>query len=109
MAKKAKKTVKAKKTGIKRKKTAAKSVVKKKMVKSKPAKAKKVTAAKKSRSAAKVSKPKRKSVAPRKLRAKNLHPGMMGDGTEEQNLNQTGNPGARIAQEEIDAAFKKPN
>ena len=36
------------------------------------------------------------------------HPGMMGDGTEEQNLNQTGNPAARIKKDEVDAAFKKP-
>ncbi len=35
------------------------------------------------------------------------HPGMMGDGTEEQNLGQTGNPGARIKKEEVDAAFAK--
>ena len=33
------------------------------------------------------------------------HPGMMGDGTEEQNLNQPGNPGARIKKDEVDAAF----
>ncbi|MDO8353661.1 MAG: hypothetical protein Q7T14_09375 [Aestuariivirga sp.] len=109
MAKKAKKTVKAKKAGTKRKKITAKSVAKKKVAKSKLTKAKKVTAAKASRPAVKVSKPKRKSVAPRKQQAKNLHPGMMGDGTEEQNLNQTGSPGARITQDEIDAAFKKPS
>lgn len=109
MAKKAKKTVKAKKTIAKRKQTAAKSAAKKKVAKSKPAKSKKVTAAKKSRSAVKTSKPKRKSVALRNQQAKNLHPGMMGDGTEEQNLNQTGSPGARITQDEIDAAFKKPS
>jgi len=41
------------------------------------------------------------------------HPGMMGDGTEEQNLDQRGNPGARIEEDELDAAFgnkapKKP-
>jgi hypothetical protein len=36
------------------------------------------------------------------------HPGMMGDGTEEQNLNQPGNPQARIKQGEVDAAFAKP-
>ena len=36
------------------------------------------------------------------------HPGMMGDGTEEQNLNETGNPAARIKKGEVDAAFKKP-
>ena len=35
------------------------------------------------------------------------HPGMMGDGTEEQNLNQPGVPGARITQEDVEAAFKK--
>ena len=33
------------------------------------------------------------------------HPGMMGDGTEEQNLNQPGNPSARITQDEVQAAF----
>ncbi len=36
------------------------------------------------------------------------HPGMMGDGTEEQNLGQTGNPGARITEDEVKDAFKKP-
>jgi hypothetical protein len=109
MAKKAKKTVKAKKAGAKRKQTTAKSAAKKKAVKSKPVKAKKIAAAKKSRSVVKVSKPKRKSVAPRKQQANTPHPGKMGDGTEEQNLNQKGDPGARINQEEIDAAFKKPD
>jgi hypothetical protein len=34
------------------------------------------------------------------------HPGMMGDGTEEQNLGQPGNPAARIKKDEVDAAFK---
>ena len=38
--------------------------------------------------------------------AKVSHPGMMGDGTEEQNLNEPGNPGARITKDEVDAAFK---
>jgi hypothetical protein len=33
------------------------------------------------------------------------HPGMMGDGTEEQNLNQPGNPSARITRADVDAAF----
>ena len=33
------------------------------------------------------------------------HPGMMGDGTEEQNLGQPGNPAARIKKDEVDAAF----
>jgi hypothetical protein len=34
-------------------------------------------------------------------------PGMMGDGTEEQNLGQSGNPAARIKKDEVDAAFAK--
>jgi hypothetical protein len=37
------------------------------------------------------------------------HPGMMGDGTEEQNLNEEGDPSARIDRTEVEAAFgKKP-
>ncbi|WP_213740608.1 hypothetical protein [Bradyrhizobium sp. dw_411] len=35
------------------------------------------------------------------------HPGMMGDGTEEQNLDQHGDPKARIKKDEVDAAFAK--
>ncbi len=35
------------------------------------------------------------------------HPGMMGDGTEEQNLGQKGNPEARIKKDEVDTAFAK--
>jgi hypothetical protein len=35
------------------------------------------------------------------------HPGMMGDGTEEQNLDQSGNPASRIKKDEVDAAFAK--
>ncbi len=35
------------------------------------------------------------------------YPGMMGDGTEEQNLDQPGNPAARIGQDEVDEAFGK--
>jgi hypothetical protein len=35
------------------------------------------------------------------------HPGMMGDGTEEQNLGQRGDPAARIKEDEVDAAFNK--
>lgn len=37
--------------------------------------------------------------------ASDPHPGMMGDGTEEQNLGQPGNPEARITAEEVEAAF----
>ena len=33
------------------------------------------------------------------------HPGMMGDGTEEQSLGQPGQPGKRITQEEVEEAF----
>jgi hypothetical protein len=40
-------------------------------------------------------------------RAKVAHPGMMGDGTEEQNLGERGNPGARIKKKEVVAAFGK--
>ena len=36
-----------------------------------------------------------------------MHKGMMGDGTEEQNLNQPGTPGARIEKDEVTAAFEK--
>ena len=38
---------------------------------------------------------------------KKPHPGMMGDGTEEQNLNQPGMPEARITQEDVEIAFKR--
>jgi hypothetical protein len=36
----------------------------------------------------------------------NDHPGMMGDGTEEQNLGQAGDPSARITEDEVKAAFE---
>ena len=42
-----------------------------------------------------------------KKRAKVAHPGMMGDGTEEQNLGERGNPAARIRKKEVVAAFGK--
>jgi hypothetical protein len=42
---------------------------------------------------------------PQDTKKKIDHPGMMGDGTEEQNLNQPGNPAARIKKEDVDAAF----
>ena len=107
MAKKAKKTVKTKKAGPKRKQVTAKSTAKKKVAKSRPAKAKKSTAAKTRRTAVKVSKSKSKSAASRIRQVSAPHPGMMGDGTEEQNLNQKGNPEALITQDDIDEAFKK--
>jgi hypothetical protein len=44
-----------------------------------------------------------------KKQARVLHPGMMGDGTEEQNLNEHGNPEGRIKKKEVDAAFGKQN
>ena len=43
-----------------------------------------------------------------KAPATEKHPGMMGDGTEEQNLNQPGDPSKRITEQEVDAAFKDP-
>jgi hypothetical protein len=36
-----------------------------------------------------------------------VHPGMLGDGTEEQNLNEPGDPSAHINRDELDAAFDK--
>ena len=42
-----------------------------------------------------------------KKQAKVTHPGMLGDGTEEQNLGQRGNPAARIKKKEVTAAFGK--
>ncbi len=33
------------------------------------------------------------------------HPGMMGDGTAEQNLGERGNPAARITEDDLSAAF----
>lgn len=36
-------------------------------------------------------------------------PGVMGDGTEEQNLGQAGDPGARIGEDEVKAAFETEN
>ena len=44
---------------------------------------------------------------PGKTKPAPSHPGMMGDGTEEQNLNQPGNPAARIKKEDVEAAFAK--
>ena len=37
------------------------------------------------------------------------HPGMMGDGTQEQSLGERGNPAARIDKREVKAAFGKHN
>ena len=42
-----------------------------------------------------------------KKQADTGHPGMMGDGTEEQNLGQRGNPEVRIKKSDVDAAFGK--
>src|SRR5271154_1158098 len=49
----------------------------------------------------------KKSRTKTKKRAKVAYPGMMGDGTEEQNLGQRGNPKARIKKKEVAAAFGK--
>ena len=40
-----------------------------------------------------------------KTDANEKHPGMLGDGTEEQNLNQPGDPSKRIKEDEVDEAF----
>ena len=48
-----------------------------------------------------------KSKTAKKGSGKISHPGMMGDGTEEQNLGERGNPGARIKKAEVNAAFGK--
>ena len=49
-----------------------------------------------------------KSITKKKGAGKKIsHPGMMGDGTEEQNLGQRGNPAARIKKGEVTAAFGK--
>jgi hypothetical protein len=51
-----------------------------------------------------------KKTSPRhkiKKRAKVTHPGMMGDGTEEQNLGERDNPAARIKKSEVTAAFSQ--
>jgi hypothetical protein len=37
--------------------------------------------------------------------SKITHPGMMGDGTEEQNLNDAGDPSLRIKKQDVEAAF----
>jgi len=52
---------------------------------------------------------KKKTTARKKTKkhAKISHPGMMGDGTEEQNLGERGNPAARIKKKEVAAAFGK--
>jgi hypothetical protein len=62
--------------------------------------------AKAKKSAARKAKSKAKAKAKAKA-GKMSHPGMMGDGTEEQNLNQRGNPSARIKKKELTAAFGK--
>jgi hypothetical protein len=50
-----------------------------------------------------------KTTAPNstKKKTKIAHPGMMGDGTEEQNLDERGNPAARIKKTDVNAAFGK--
>ena len=43
---------------------------------------------------------------PQTPKTEEKHPGMMGDGAEEQNLNQQGDPSARITEAEVQEAFK---
>ena len=40
-------------------------------------------------------------------KTKVAHPGMMGDGTEEQNLNQPGDPSARTKKKDVEAALAR--
>ena len=42
-----------------------------------------------------------------KKRDEVAHPGMMGDGTEEQNLGERGDPATRIKKKDVDTAFRK--
>ena len=42
-----------------------------------------------------------------KKRGEVAHPGMMGDGTEEQNLGERGDPASRLKKTDVDAAFRK--
>lgn len=51
----------------------------------------------------------KKTASPKKIKKQTnaAHPGMMGDGTEEQNLNQRGTPAARIEKKEVEAVFGK--
>ncbi len=49
-----------------------------------------------------------KTPAKKSAGRKIAHPGMMGDGTEEQNLGERGNPAARIKKSEVKSAFGKP-
>ena len=53
------------------------------------------------------SKTAKKSPAKKSASKKIAYPGMMGDGSEEQNLGERGNPGARIKKGEVGAAFGK--
>jgi hypothetical protein len=51
-----------------------------------------------------------KDDAPKSSKAREItHPGMMGDGTEEQTLGETGIPKSRIKKDEVEAAFEKTN
>ena len=45
-------------------------------------------------------------MADEEIKQDGSQPGVMGDQTEEQNLGQPGNPGARITEEEVKEAFK---
>jgi hypothetical protein len=50
--------------------------------------------------------PRARSKPPASAAIADAHPGMMGDSTEEQNLNQAGIPEARITEDEVNEAFK---
>ena len=51
-----------------------------------------------------------KDDAPKSSKAPKIaHPGMMGDGTEEQNLSEKGIPKSRIKKDEVEAVFGETN
>ncbi|MGA8900824.1 hypothetical protein [Bradyrhizobium sp.] len=51
-----------------------------------------------------------KDDTPKRSKAPKItHPGMMGDGTEEQNLGEKGIPKSRIKKDEVKAAFDETN
>jgi hypothetical protein len=90
----------ARKVKKSKKKAKAKKVAKRTKKKTKRLPAKKASAKKGTKRPRKV-KPAKAAKVPDKK-----HPGMMGDGTEEQDLNQPGNSKARIKQDEVDDVFR---
>ena len=103
------------KTSTKRKSPASKKKVTAKQVAKRASKtAARKSVSKKAAAPKRGAKPSKKKSARSSSNAKRSqtkgikHPGMMGDGTEEQNLNEAGSPGARITKDEVDTAFNHP-